>query len=84
MQISPKRITFLIVLKYMGEEAPKEFTLKDSSVVLRGLLPEIDVQASELEVCSEISSVIVNFGEEMGSLGVHVYTCCNRDWKLRM
>ena len=31
MQISPKRITFLIVLKYMGEEAPKEFTLNNGS-----------------------------------------------------
>ena len=69
-QIFPKRITFqkkLVVIKYMGEAAPKQFTLKDSVVAMRGLLPEIELQASELEVRSEITSVISNFGEEMSS-----------------
>ena len=38
-QISPKRITFqkkFILIKYMGEEAPKQFTLKDCVVALKG------------------------------------------------
>lgn len=70
VQVSPKSITFkkkLVVINYMGEEAPKQFTLKDSYVVLRGLLPEIDVQASELEVRSDITNVIINSGDDMGS-----------------
>ena len=47
----------------MGEDV-KKFTLKDNLVVLRGLLPEIDVEASELEVRS---NMISNFSEEMSS-----------------
>ena len=72
----PKRMYFqkkLVVINYMGESAPKQFTLKDNIVALRGLLPEIDVQASELEVRSSIASVIVNFGEEMGACTRHSF-----------
>lgn len=32
--------------------------------MLRGVLPEIDIEASELDVCKVISGVITNFGEE--------------------
>ena len=35
----------LVVFKWA-----KQFTLRDSLVLLRGLLPEIDVDATELEV----------------------------------
>lgn len=66
----PKKVTFqkkLVVIKYMGESSPRQFTLKDKFVALRGLLPEIDMQASEDDVWAAINSVIVNSGEELGS-----------------
>ena len=72
----PKRLTFqkkLIVIKYMGENAPKKFTLKDRIVALRGLLPDIDMQASELDVRSEIAGVICNSGEEMSACSRHSF-----------
>ena len=67
---TPRRITFqrkLIVIRYMGEKPPKHFTLKDSVVALRGVLPEIDIEASELDVRREIAGVIVNSGEEFAA-----------------
>lgn len=51
----------------MGDSSPRQFTLKDSIVVMRGLLPEIDLQAGEDEVRTAINSVIVNSGEDLGS-----------------
>ena len=65
-QVSPKHVCFqkkLIVIRYMGKNAPKQFTLKESIVALRGLLPEIDVQASELDVRAEIAGLIADSGE---------------------
>ena len=43
---SPKKITFqkkIVVIRYMGDP---QFTLKESIVALRGLLPEIDLLAN--------------------------------------
>lgn len=48
----------------MDSNAPRHFTLKESIVAVRGLLPEIDTEATEDEVCSEIQSVITNSGED--------------------
>ena len=67
-----KKITFqkkLVVLRYMGE-GKKQFTLKESSVILRGLLPEIDVESNERDVRDAIVNVIVNSDQEM--------TACSR------
>ena len=36
-------------------------------MALRGLLPEIDVAASELDVHRDIAGVIINSGEEFSS-----------------
>ena len=44
--LTPKKVAFqkkLVVLKFWGEGV-KQFTLKVSRVLLRGLLPEIDVK----------------------------------------
>lgn len=61
-----KRITFQkkILLRYMGKNK-NQFTLKESSVTVRGLLPEIDLEASEQEVRDIIANVIANSDEEM-------------------
>ena len=48
----------------MGETPPKHFTLKDSVVALRGVLPEIYMEATELDVRRVIARVISNCGEE--------------------
>ena len=40
----------LVVIDYMGPNPPSKFGLKESMVVLRGLLPEISLDASEPEV----------------------------------
>ena len=65
--LTPKKVTFqkkLVVLKFLGEDV-KQFTLKDSRVLLRGLLPEIDVEATEAQVRSIIANMIANSSEEM-------------------
>ena len=46
------------------EKPPKQFALKDGIVALRGVSPDIDVEASELEVRSAIADVIKNSGDE--------------------
>ena len=63
----PRKVMFqkkLIVICYVGEKAPKQFTLKDSVIALRGVLPEIDVEAGELDVRRVIADVIISAGEE--------------------
>lgn len=60
-----RRITFqrkFIVIPYMGERPPKHY--KDSVVALRGVLPEIEVEATESDVRREIAGVLANSGEE--------------------
>ena len=45
---SPKKITFpqkIVVIRYVGDPSPRQVTLKESIVALRGLLPEIDLLA---------------------------------------
>ena len=63
----PRKVMFqkkLIVICYMGEKAPKQFTLKDSVIALRGVLPEIDVEARELDIRRVIADMIISGGEE--------------------
>lgn len=48
----------LAVFGYMGSDAPTHFTRKDSNIVMRGLLPDISVDASEDDVRKEICEVI--------------------------
>ena len=50
----------------MGPNPPKQFTLKESLVSTRGLLPEISLDA-KVEVRSEITSVIASVDEVMSS-----------------
>ena len=40
----------LVVLEYMGSKGPKSFGLKESYVLMRGILPEMSVDASEGEI----------------------------------
>lgn len=40
----------LVVIDYMGPKAPRSFGLKESYVLMRGMLPEIEVCAGEEEV----------------------------------
>ena len=53
----------LFVFGYMGSNAPTQFTRKNSAVVMRGLLPDITVDAPEDDVRKEICEVIRGFNE---------------------
>ena len=53
----------LIVFKYMGPESPSQFTRKEQNVVMRGLLAEISLEATESEIREEICAVIRSCGE---------------------
>ena len=55
---------FQLESQVYGEKPPKQFALKDGIVALRGVSPDIDVEASELEVRSAIADVIKNSGDE--------------------
>lgn len=48
----------LVVIDYMGLSAPRSFGLKESYILLRGMLPEISVSASEREVRSFIRDAL--------------------------
>ena len=61
MFLHPGRSHFQKKLIVIRGKAPRQFTLKDSIVMLQGLLPDIDVLASE------IAGVIINSGEEFSS-----------------
>ena len=57
----PKVSTFckkLVAFKYMGCDRPMSFTRKDSSILVRGLLPDISLEATEEEIRSDIISVL--------------------------
>ena len=48
----------LVVLEYMGPDAPNVFTRTDKKICVRGLLPANPVDASESEVRNEICDVV--------------------------
>ena len=48
----------IVVIEYMGDDAPKTFGLKESFVLMRGMLPDISLTATEKEVCAHICEVI--------------------------
>ena len=48
----------LVVIDYMGRNAPRSFALKEVYVWMRGMLPEIEMTASEQEVRGFISNTI--------------------------
>ena len=64
----------LVVFQYMGSprSAPAHFTRKDSYILVRGLLPDISLDASEKMVRKEIADVI-NSSNSLGdaSCGIH-------------
>ncbi len=53
----------LIVFKYMADPAPKHFTRRDEWILMRGMLPEIPIDAPEEDVRSNICDVIKNCSE---------------------
>ena len=58
----------LVVFGYMGRNPPAQFTRKDKHIVMRGLLPDISVQASEEQVRKQIRDVIKSSSEHHASL----------------
>uniref|UniRef100_A0A1X7SRJ3 Uncharacterized protein n=1 Tax=Amphimedon queenslandica TaxID=400682 RepID=A0A1X7SRJ3_AMPQE len=58
----PKFQKKLVVFKYMSDH-PNSFTRKDSYILLRGLLPEISINAKECEIRSDIISLLHNCQE---------------------
>lgn len=58
----------LYVFKYMGLNAPDNFTRSDKDIVMRGLLPQILVSAKESDLRNEICEV-VNSCTELSDIG---------------
>ena len=48
----------LIVFRYMGPNSPSKFTRKEHRILMRGMLPEIPLDAPEYDVRVEILSVM--------------------------
>lgn len=59
----------LVVIDYMGPGAPRSFALKEAYVLIRGMLPEIPVAASEQEVRVCICDTMKNSEESL--------SCCH-------
>ena len=53
----------LVVFNYMGGDSPTHFIRKDQYIIMRGLLPEISVDASEEEVRKDICDIIRSCSE---------------------
>ena len=53
----------LVVFKYMGEQPPQSFNRKENDILLRGLLPEIAIDAKEIDVREEIVQLLHNSKE---------------------
>ncbi len=61
----------LVVFCYMGQCAPSKFTRKEHRILMRGMLPEILITASEMEVREEIVSVIqANIDVDLSKCGL--------------
>ncbi len=52
----------LVVIVYMGPDAPQTSTLKENHVLLRGMLPEIAIDARERHVHTQIRDTIKKTG----------------------
>ena len=50
----------LVVLDFMGPNAPRSFAMKELYVWIRGILPEVELSATEEEVRRTIADVINN------------------------
>ena len=48
----------LVVFRCMGQNAPRKFTCKEDLILMGGMLPEIPLDAIEVEVREEILSVL--------------------------
>lgn len=48
----------IVIIEFMGDNPPKNFGLKESYVLMRGMLPDISLTATENEVRSHICEVI--------------------------
>ena len=44
----------------MGKDPPKSFNRKDSLILMRGLLPEINIESEELEIRRKILATLHN------------------------
>ena len=53
----------LVVFKYMGRDPPAHFTRKEDYIVMRGILPDIPLSASESRIRQEICEVIQTCSE---------------------
>ncbi len=58
----------VVVLMYMGPSASRNFALKDSYVIMRGLLPEVPIEASESELRTRICDTIKSSDETYTTL----------------
>lgn len=57
----------LVVIDYMGTKAPWKFALKEVHVWMRGMLPEIEITASEQEVRGFISDTVKNYTKSLSA-----------------
>lgn len=59
----------LVVVHSMGPDSPKSFALKETYVLIRGMLPEIEINACEKEVRDCICNTIKNSEESLSHCG---------------
>ena len=57
-----------VLVDYMGEDAPRKFALKESYVVMRGILPEVPVSAGESVVRSCVAEAIKHSEKTLAGL----------------
>lgn len=62
----------ITVFNYMGSEAPSHFTRKDSYILMRGLLPDMSLEADEKTVRQEIADII-NHSKSFGDVSCSPY-----------
>lgn len=58
-----------VLVDYMGLDVPRRFALKESFVLMRGILPEIEVSAEESVVRNSVTEAIKHCERTLASLG---------------
>ncbi len=54
----PPSFKKFVFLDHMGPDSPRNFTLKESYILMRGMLPELDLDANEKTVRTHIRDTI--------------------------
>lgn len=58
----------LVVVDYMGPKAPRSFGLKETYVLMRGMLPELSIEADEKELRQVIANTMCDSEKALNEL----------------